>query len=1192
MIKTITLTKQRIHRMMWAVALAMTANAPVWAQAPTQAEAQTKLDSVATFLAKTVGYPKATAAARVDLQTLYDAHRTAAATMTADTYSDLTAKLAAFRASRTDIQFPTPNAYYYLKAKGHATASTGTSAMGTYSHVDAHVFHTAADNGKFQWEVTRNAATPMKYVFQAKGTSVANSFALLHFETNAYIGTNVNKVSDTFNLFLDPRGDGRFVLKRTETNRPIIAWKNGRLDGWTPILEHDYFYFEFEEAALGAVLTITSNIAAAGGQFSWNGQTIAGAGAIVLEKGQTITDGTLTYTPTTPNGLYTFTGFTDEEGVAITSIDALVGGKTIKASFTPAFFSATYGEKWVRVGMASNPNIVWGLANTTSYDGSQVTTATLDFTTPSTLWCFVGTADSFKIYNKVVGENFAVTSQTPANGVNAVFASADDATAWTMRTNYAAAPANAPGFTFATHSGGDAHSLNSFGGAAAGNRVAYWSAQDAGSHWVVKDASLTATITTTITGLPDSVAPTQSHVGSLPLTFDGVVTSLGFQAQAAHTQTLYLPKFITGMVGAPMTSRAYTIDAVTINGHALSAEPLDPAVEALDIKVAATMTDPTAHTLFASPDSIHGKPFRIPAIGRAFNGDLIALSDYRPDRGDVGYGGNRIDLVAKISKDNGQTWTNTIMVAEHSETDRTKRAYGDAAIATDRERNRVLVLGVTGEIQFQTSTLDNRLRLVSIYGDYNEETNLWEWSEPNDITDYIYTDVLKNQEKSIFTAAGKLMQSRVVKVGQYYRLYNVLTTRPADGTANRNRVLFSDDFGATWQHLGNVDTDRTYLTQGDEGKCEELPDGTLIITSRAHNLRRANVFTYGANPEDVVNGRGTWGTQTTYLNGHGANATNGETYFIHVTKKATNKPVYLAMQTVPAANGRANVTFFYKEIDLDAFRAGNLGDTSTWQRTQLSRFSSAYSTFALQADGKLGFFIEELPDGKSGGGGYDMNYFARTIEQLTNDQYTLDQTLTLNESGYATFVAPYPVQLPATLEVFTAHVESGSNKLTLTAYGSQVVAANTPVIIKGAANTSYTYQETHISQNASATNSQLFSVAKATNTSPRAQGVLYYTLGHDSASTVAESAGFYVTEKEVQSGQPYLRLQPSTVYLKLPATDAIRGYRFNLSPITAITSAITPMVKATTIYDLQGRRQSHTAAPGIYIVDGQKVVIK
>ncbi|MDO4715792.1 MAG: sialidase family protein [Bacteroidales bacterium] len=1192
MIKTITLTKQRIHRMMWAVALATAAVTPAWAQAPTQAEAQTKLDSVATYLAKTVGYPKATATARVDLQTLYDAHHSAAATMTADTYADLTAKLATFRTTRTDIQFPTPDAFYYLKAKGYANASTSTTAMGTYSRADVHVFHTATDNGKFQWETTRNAASFMKYVFQTKGTSVPNSFALRHFDTNTYISANVNKTSTPFNFFLEPRGDGRFVLKRNENNRPITAWKNGRLDAWTPILEYDYFYFEFEEADLGAMLTITSNIAAAGGQFSWNGQTITGAGTIMLEKGQTITNGTLTYTPTTPNGLYTFTGFTDEDGTAITSVDALAGSKTIKANFTPAFFSTTYGEKWVRVGMAGNPNIVWGLANTTDYNGSQVTTATLDFASAKTLWCFVGTADNFKIYNKVVGEDFAVTSQDPANGVNAVFAPADEATAWTMRTNYAAAPATAPGFTFSTQSSDGAYSLNSFGGAAAGNRVAYWSAQDAGSHWVVKDASLMATITTTIADLPASVAPTQSYVGILPLTFDGVATNLAFRAQTEHSQTLYLPKFITGMVGAPMTSRAYTINTITVNGSELTTEPLDPSTDALTINVAATMTDPTAHTLFASPDSVHGKPFRIPAIGRAFNGDLIALSDYRPDRGDVGYGGNRIDLVAKISKDNGQTWTNTIMVAEHSETDRTKRAYGDAAIATDRERNRVLVLGVTGEFQFQTSTLENRLRLVSIYGDYNQETGLWEWTEPRDITDYIYTDVLKNQEKSIFTASGKLMQSRIVKIGEYYRLYNVLTTRAADGTPNRNRVLFSDDFGATWHHLGNVDTDRTYLIHGDEGKCEELPDGTLIITSRANNLRRANVFTYGDNAEDVANGRGTWGAQTTYLDGHGTNATNGETYFIHVTKKATNTPVYLAMQTVPAANGRANVTFFYKEVDLNAFRTGNLGDVSTWQRTQLSAFSSAYSTFALQADGKLGFFIEELPDGKNGNYGYDMNYFARTIEQLTDDQYTLDQTLTLNESGYATFVAPYPVQLPATLEVFTAHVESGSNKLTLTAYGSQVVAANTPVIIKGAANTSYTYQETHISQNASATNSQLFSVAKATNTSPRTQGVLYYTLGHDSASTVAESAGFYVTEKEVQSGQPYLRLQPSTVYLKLPATDAIRGYRFNLSPITAITSAIAPMVKAATIYDLQGRRQSHTAAPGIYIVDGQKVVIK
>ena len=50
-------------------------------------------------------------------------------------------------------------------------------------------------------------------------------------------------------------------------------------------------------------------------------------------------------------------------------------------------------------------------------------------------------------------------------------------------------------------------------------------------------------------------------------------------------------------------------------------------------------------------------PYRIPAIARAYNGDLIAVADYRHSRADIGMAHNgRIDLRARISKDNGKTW--------------------------------------------------------------------------------------------------------------------------------------------------------------------------------------------------------------------------------------------------------------------------------------------------------------------------------------------------------------------------------------------------------------------------------------------------------------------------------------------------------------------------------------------------------
>jgi sialidase-1 len=57
--------------------------------------------------------------------------------------------------------------------------------------------------------------------------------------------------------------------------------------------------------------------------------------------------------------------------------------------------------------------------------------------------------------------------------------------------------------------------------------------------------------------------------------------------------------------------------------------------------------------LFDTP-SDDAIPYRIPAIATCYNGDLIAVSDYRYCKSDIGYG--YIDLVYRISRDNGHTW--------------------------------------------------------------------------------------------------------------------------------------------------------------------------------------------------------------------------------------------------------------------------------------------------------------------------------------------------------------------------------------------------------------------------------------------------------------------------------------------------------------------------------------------------------
>ncbi len=84
-------------------------------------------------------------------------------------------------------------------------------------------------------------------------------------------------------------------------------------------------------------------------------------------------------------------------------------------------------------------------------------------------------------------------------------------------------------------------------------------------------------------------------------------------------------------------------------------------------------------------------------------------------------------------------------------------------------------------------------------------------------------------------------------MGKYYCVYTVLCTRSG------NRILYSDEFGQTWKVLGRDLAEAA--PYGDEAKIEELPDGNVLLSSRAMGGRHINIYTY----EDKKTATGSWG---------------------------------------------------------------------------------------------------------------------------------------------------------------------------------------------------------------------------------------------------------------------------------------------------------------------------------------------
>lgn len=385
-------------------------------------------------------------------------------------------------------------------------------------------------------------------------------------------------------------------------------------------------------------------------------------------------------------------------------------------------------------------------------------------------------------------------------------------------------------------------------------------------------------------------------------------------------------------------------------------------------------TDQNSTCLFHTPDK-KGIPYRIPAIITTHSGRLIAMSDYRYCGADIGFG--QIDIVGKYSDDNGKTWSNQFDIAKGNGIKNDFACgYGDAATVADHKKKDILLMCCTGNVTYWNSTRKNPLRVARLYSKDNGKT----WTAPQDITEEIYAlfDGRKNGPlKKLFIGSGKIAQSNLIKAGKNKRIYAALCT---DGG---NFVIYSDNLGMQWHVLGGVD--QSPAPKGDEPKCEELPNGDVLLSSRKGYGRFYNIFSYtnkkkaeGSWSEPVASHNFPGGIKT------GANATNGEVGIYPVVRNSDGKKMHLIIQSLPIADQRADVAIYYKALVSESDYATPAALSSNWEGSfQVSHTGSAYSTFCLQQDNKIGFFYEEEP------GYYNMVYRPISIEEITSGKYTI-----------------------------------------------------------------------------------------------------------------------------------------------------------------------------------------------------------
>lgn len=384
-------------------------------------------------------------------------------------------------------------------------------------------------------------------------------------------------------------------------------------------------------------------------------------------------------------------------------------------------------------------------------------------------------------------------------------------------------------------------------------------------------------------------------------------------------------------------------------------------------------------------------PYRIPAVAVTKSGTVLAVADYRHSRADIGVVNNgRIDLHMNRSFDDGVTWEGVSTIIEGqgaASSDFMNVGYGDPCIVADRESDRVLMLSCAGNVSYPNGTRDNHQNIARFYSEDGGLT----WGKPDDIAESIYSqfdDCSQGPAQAMFVASGKILQSRFVKTGDYYRLYCAVLLRNKNGVPT-NYVLYSDDFGGVWRVLGDPDRPAVRNTC-DEPKVEELPDGSVLISSRWEGGRYYNIYNF-SNPETAA---GTWQQAAFSGKPNGgveaqANSTNGEILSVPAIRMADGQKVDLLLQSVPLGPGRKNVGIYYKALEQASDYASPKAIARDWEGVyQVTYLNSAYSTMVQQHDGRIAFLWEETTY-CSDGGGYTIAYDCYALERITSGKYSL-----------------------------------------------------------------------------------------------------------------------------------------------------------------------------------------------------------
>lgn len=340
--------------------------------------------------------------------------------------------------------------------------------------------------------------------------------------------------------------------------------------------------------------------------------------------------------------------------------------------------------------------------------------------------------------------------------------------------------------------------------------------------------------------------------------------------------------------------------------------------------------------------------YRIPALGVANDGTLLAVADKRGDAlGDLP---NTISVVLRRSVDNGDTWSDMLTLAQGDKA--TGKTYGDPVIVVDRESGTILVLFV-GDYGFWDSrnTPSKRSGLYYVKSTDNGAT----WTEPVRFDSQVY----KNNWQGGFIASGSALQLRS---GRIMCVVNAHTST-SPGNNQEQFAIWTDDLGETW-HTGS--TSATPRGNGNESKLVELENGDILMSIRGGGKRMYAISSDGG---DTWRENGRWSDMISA-------DCNGD--IVRYSWNDSDKSRIL--HSVPSSSIRENVTVFL-----------SYDEAKTWPVSKtIYPGYSAYSSMAVLPDGQIGCLVEEgkWDSNLPGEDGFNLAFYRFPLEWFTEGRDT------------------------------------------------------------------------------------------------------------------------------------------------------------------------------------------------------------